>query len=401
MSEPTDLSEPNVMNENDGRRKRIAILGSTGSIGRQTLDVIAWHPDRFEVVALAARNDAPLFRQQVERFKPKLAALTGATHNGWAPDETTMCFGEPALTELATAPDIDLLVVATSGTASLAPTIAALDLGRPVALANKEVLIMGGHLVMDASRASGAPLIPVDSEHSAVWQCLIGEAPHRVQRLILTASGGAFRDLPIDELANVTPEQAVKHPNWSMGPKITVDSATLMNKGLEVLEAAWLFDMRLDDVSILIHRESIVHSLVELVDGSVKAQLSLPDMRLPIQFALSYPDRLPAPTPTLDLARLGTLSFAEVDRERFRCAFLAIEAGKRGDTYPAVMNAADEVAVELFLTGVIRFDQIPSVVEEVVERHVPSRDPSLEEVCESDAWARDAGRRVAGALSAR
>lgn len=381
-------------------RKRIAILGSTGSIGRQTLDVVAWHPDRFEVVALAARSDAPLFRQQVEQFKPKLAALTGASRNGWAPDETRLCFGEPSLVEIATAPDVDVVVVATSGTAGLAPTIAALELGRAVALANKEVLIMAGHLVTEASRRSGAPIIPVDSEHSAVWQCLLGEARHRVRRLILTASGGAFRDLPIGDLSSVTPAQALHHPNWSMGPKITVDSATMMNKGLEVLEAAWLFDVPIEDVSIVIHRESIVHSLIELVDGSVKAQLSLPDMRLPIQFALSYPDRFPAPLPTLDLARLGTLSFAEVDRERFRCAYLAIDAGCLGDSYPTVMNAANEVAVELFLTGVLRFDQIPNVIEEIVERHVPVRDPSLEEVCAADAWARDASRRVALAASA-
>ena len=262
-------------------------------------------------------------------------------------------------------------MVATSGTAGLAPTIAALEHGRSVALANKEVLIMAGHLVTEASRRSAASIIPVDSEHSAIWQCLIGEARHRVKRLILTASGGAFRDLPITELADVTPAQALHHPNWSMGPKITVDSATMMNKGLEVLEAAWLFDVNLDDVSIVIHRESIVHSLIEMVDGSVKAQLSLPDMRLPIQFALSYPDRLPVPLATLDLARLGTLSFAEVDRERFRCAYLAIDAGRLGHSYPTVMNAANEVAVELFLTGMLRFDQIPSLIEDVVERHVP------------------------------
>jgi 1-deoxy-D-xylulose-5-phosphate reductoisomerase len=287
------------------------------------------------------------------------------------------------------------VVVATSGTAGLAPTIAALKMGRAVALANKEVLIMAGHLVTETARQTGAALIPVDSEHSAVWQCLLGEQRHRVQRLILTASGGAFRDLPAEDLKGVTPAQALQHPNWSMGPKITVDSATMMNKGLEVLEASWLFDMRLDDVSVVMHRESIIHSMIEMVDGSLKAQLGVPDMRLPIQFALSYPDRLPTPTPPLDLARLGTLSFAEVDYARFRCLYLAIQAGKRGDSYPSVMNAANEVAVELFLAGGLRFDQIPNVIEDVVERHVPMRTPSLEEVCEADAWARDAGRRVA------
>jgi len=381
-------------------RKRIAILGSTGSIGRQTLEVVAWHPDRFEVVGLAARNDSPLFREQVHQFRPRLAALTAATHDGWTPPETDIAFGVASLTEMATAPDIDVVVAATSGTISLAPTIAALNMGRAVALANKEVLIMAGHLVTEASRQSGAPIIPVDSEHSAVWQCLLGEDRERIQRLILTASGGAFRDLPLADLAHVTPQQALQHPNWQMGPKITVDSATMMNKGLEVLEAAWLFDVPVDNVSVVIHRESIVHSMVELVDGSVKAQLSTPDMRLPIQFALSYPDRLPVPTPPLDLVRLGSLTFADVDRERFKCLYLAIEAGRRGDSYPTVMNAANEVAVELFLTGMLRFDQIPCVVEEIMARHVPARAPSLEDVCAADAWARDAGRRAAAVVMA-
>lgn len=377
-------------------RKRIAILGSTGSIGRQTLDVIAWHPDRFEVAALAARSDAALFREQVGRFRPRLAALTGnGGSDDWAPDGTRMCLGEPALVELATAPDIDLVMVATSGTAGLAPTIAALKLGRPVALANKEVLIMAGHLVTKLAAEHNAPLIPVDSEHSAIWQCLLGEQRHRVLRLILTASGGAFRDLPLGELANVTPAQALQHPNWSMGPKITVDSATMMNKGLEVLEACWLFGMQPDNVSVVIHRESIIHSMIELVDGSVKAQLSLPDMRLPIQFALTYPDRLPAPYTPLDLVRLGTLTFGEVERERFKCLYLAIEAGRLGESYPTVMNAANEVAVELFLAGALRFDQIPCIVEEIMGRHIPVKQPTLEEVCAADLWAREASRRAA------
>ncbi|MCC7370082.1 MAG: 1-deoxy-D-xylulose-5-phosphate reductoisomerase [Chloroflexi bacterium] len=379
-------------------RKRIVILGSTGSIGRQTLDVVAWHPEQFEVVALGARSDAPLFREQVAAFRPKLAALTAgvaAADDTWTPDGTRLCLGDQSLVELATAPDVDLVVVATSGTAGLAPTVAALKLGRPVALANKEVLIMAGHLVTLLAREHNAPLIPVDSEHSAIWQCMLGETRKRVQRLILTASGGAFRDLPLADLPNVTPAQALKHPNWSMGPKITVDSATMMNKGLEVLEACWLFDMQVDDVHVVMHRESIIHSLIELVDGSMKAQMSLPDMRLPIQFALTYPDRLPAPYTPLDLVQLGSLSFGDVAQDRFRCLYLAIEAGRLGDSYPTVMNAANEVAVELFLGGGLRFDRIPCIVEEVMQRHVPIRTPSLEEVCAADAWARDAGRRVA------
>jgi 1-deoxy-D-xylulose-5-phosphate reductoisomerase len=249
--------------------------------------------------------------------------------------------------------------------------------------------------VMRAARAGGAPVVPVDSEHSAIWQCLHGEARERVRRVTLTASGGAFRDLPPEELARVTPRQALRHPNWSMGTKITVDSATLMNKGLEVLEACWLFELPPDRVQIVLHRESIVHSLVEFADGSIKAQLSLPDMRLPIQYALSYPERLAVPCEPLDLARVGTLTFGPVDRERFRCAFLAIEAGRRGGSYPTVLNAANEVAVGLFLNGLLRFDQIPDIVEAVLDRHIPVREPELEAVHEADRWARAAAQRLA------
>jgi len=375
--------------------KRIAILGSTGSVGRQALEVIAWHPDRFTVVGLAARNDSPAFREQVARFKPRLAALSSPGENGWHPAETRGLGGAEGLVELASMPDADLVLVATSGTASLRPTIAALEAGRPVALANKEVLVMAGHLVMRAAQRGGVAVIPVDSEHSAIWQCLRGEAQERVRQVTLTASGGAFRDLPLEELPSVTPAQALHHPNWRMGAKITVDSATLMNKGLEVLEACWLFDLPLERTRIVLHRESIVHSLVEFADGSVKAQLSLPDMRLPIQYALSYPERLAVPSEPLDLARIGSLSFGEVDRRRFRGAFLAIEAARRGASYPAVLNAANEVAVGLFLNGLVRFDQIPEIVEAVLERHVPVREPELEAVCEVDAWARAATHALA------
>jgi len=397
-------------------RKRIAVLGSTGSVGRQALEVAEWHPERFEIVALGARSDAALFREQVGRFRPRLAALTGPVRpagaaggpaepppaglagppdDGWCPPSTRLLRGEDSLTEIATAPDVDLVLVATSGTAGLAPTLAALEMGRPVALANKETLIMAGHLVMRAARRTGAAVIPVDSEHSAVWQCMFGEDPARVRKVILTASGGAFRDLPLDRLADVTPAQALKHPNWSMGPKITVDSATMMNKGLEVLEACWLFDLSVDDIEIVVHRESIIHSLVEFVDGSLKAQLSSPDMRLPIQLALSYPERISTPSARLDLAGLGKLSFEPLDAERFRCAMLAMDAGRRGGTFPTVMNAANEVAVDLFLGGSVTFGQIPALTEAVMERHVPTRDPSLAEVYAADTWARDACRRLA------
>ncbi|HYU20744.1 MAG TPA: 1-deoxy-D-xylulose-5-phosphate reductoisomerase [Chloroflexota bacterium] len=378
--------------------KRLAVLGSTGSIGTQALDVVEWHPDRFQVVGLAARSDSALFRQQVARFKPRLVALTGGGEATWRPNGARVWTGPQGLVEVATAPDVDLVLVATSGTAGLAPTIAALRAGRPVALANKEALIMAGHLVMRAACEGGGPVIPVDSEHSAIWQCLNGEDTGSVRRVTLTASGGAFRDLPLHKLAEVTPQQAVQHPNWSMGAKITVDSATLMNKGLEVIEAHWLFDLPLERIGIVLHRESIVHSLVEFVDGSVKAQLSIPDMRLPIQYALSYPDRLAAPSQPLDLSRIGGLTFSTVDPARFRCAFLAIEAGRRGGSYPAALNAANETAVELFLNGLIRFDQIPEMVEAVLERHVQIRDPDLEVVGEVDRWAREVCHALAPAL---
>ncbi len=379
------------------RPKRIVILGSTGSIGRQALEVIDWHPDCFEVVGLAARGASELFREQIARRRPALAALTepGETLDGALPDGTRLCRGPDGLVELATAPNVDLVLVATSGTAGLAPTLGALRAGRPVALANKEALIMAGHLVMRAAGESGAAVIPVDSEHSAIWQCLRGEGMDWIRRVTLTASGGAFRDFPIAELADVTPEQALRHPNWSMGPKITVDSATLMNKGLEVLEACWLFDLPLDQVGIVLHRESIIHSLVEFVDGSQKAQLAIPDMRLPIQYALGYPDRLPTPSAPLDLIAVGSLTFGEVDSRRFRCAFLALEAGRRGGSFPATLNAANEVAVELFLGGLIRFDQIAELVNAVLERHVPIRDPELCEVLSVDAWARRTCRALA------
>ncbi len=371
-------------------RKRLVILGSTGSIGRQALEVVEWHPERFEVVGLAARRDSSAFRAQVARYAPRLAALYESPASPGDLPHGALGFGEPGLVALATQPDVDLVLVATSGAAGLAPAIGALRAGRPVAMANKEPLIMAGSLIMAAARQGGTAVIPVDSEHSAIWQCLHGESSHAVRRLTLTASGGAFRDVPIERLVEVTPAQALKHPNWSMGPKITVDSATLMNKGLEVLEACWLFDLAIDEVGIMLHRESIVHSLVEFVDGSVKAQLSRPDMRLPIQYALSYPERLATPIEPLDLARLGRLTFADVEPDRFRCAFLAIEAGRRGGTYPAVLNGANEVAVTLFLNGTIRFDQIAALVESVMERHVPTREPDLEGVLAADRWAREA-----------
>jgi 1-deoxy-D-xylulose-5-phosphate reductoisomerase len=369
--------------------KRLSILGCSGSIGRQTLDVVGWHPEEFRVAVLAARSDSPSFRELVWRFRPSLAVAVDGSEAGWQPPETRLRFGEEALIEAAETDAADLVVVATAGRAGLRPTLAALRAGKPVALANKEALVAAGHLVMRAAETPGAAILPVDSEHSGVWQCLLGEAgPGRIRAVTLTASGGALRDMPLVELAEVTPEQALRHPNWQMGPKITIDSATLMNKGLEVLEAACLFRLDLDQVRVVVHRESIVHALVEFTDGSVKAQLACPDMRVPILYALAYPRRLPSPLPSLDLARLGRLSFAPVEWERYPCLELAYSAGRRSGTYPTVLNAANEEATYLFLSGAARFGDIPNLVREALERHIPTRDPDLDGVLQADGWAR-------------
>ena len=369
---------------------RIAVLGSTGSIGRQTLDVIRSLPARFDIVALAAGGNVTLLEEQVREFRPRFVCagreadyLRGRIKDGslaarWAEME-----------EMAADPDVDLVVVATVGAAGLSATLAAVRAGKAVALANKEVLVMAGHIITAEARRSGAELRPVDSEHSAIWQCLWGEAPGTVQRIVLTASGGPFRDMPPEELERVTAEEALKHPNWQMGQKITVDSATLLNKGLECIEARWLFDVPLEQIEVVLHRESIVHSLVEFIDGSVKAQLGVPDMRLPIQCALTYPDRLPnASVPRLDLKLIGSLNFGAPQQRQFPCLGLALEAGRRGGSCPAVLAAADEVTVQHFLAGHIRFLDIPRAIEDALSAHQAREDPSLEEVLAADAWAR-------------
>jgi 1-deoxy-D-xylulose-5-phosphate reductoisomerase len=362
--------------------KRLAVLGSTGSIGRQTLDVVRWHPDEFEIHALVAARPSEAFDAQVREFNPRTTCLTATD-------------GAERLLDIACDADIDLLVVASSGTVGFRPTIAALQAGKPVALANKETLIMAGHLVTEAARASGAPLLPIDSEHSAIWQCLQGEEPYaeRVQRLLLTASGGAFRDRSADSLSDVTPTEALHHPTWSMGPKITIDSATLMNKGLEVIEAHWLFGLPFERIGVVIHHQSVIHSLVEFVDGSVKAQLGLPDMRLPIQYALAHPRRLATPTERLDLAAVGQLTFARVDTAKYPCLGLAYQAGRAAGTCPTVLNAANEEAVARFLASELGFTCIAELIDAALQAHTPVPTPSLEQVLEADAWARDFSRR--------
>ncbi len=369
----------------------VAILGSTGSIGRQTLDVIRSLPDRFRVIALSAGRNVTLLEEQAREFKPRLICSEREAdylRERIGGDRIRAEWAE--MEEMAVHPDVDVVVVGTVGATGLGPSLAAARAGKAIAIANKEVLVMAGQIVTEEARRHGAELRPVDSEHSAIWQCLWGESAESVERLIITASGGALRDLPPDELERVTAEQALRHPNWQMGKKITVDSATLMNKGLECIEARWLFDIPYERIDVLLHRESIVHSLVEFIDGSVKAQLGVPDMRLPIQCALSYPERLPGvDVPRLDLKTIGTLSFGIPTADRYPCLALALEAGRRGGTAPAAMAAADEIAVGHFITGHIGFDDIPRAIEDAVsaDRHVS--DPSLEEVLEADRRARD------------
>jgi 1-deoxy-D-xylulose-5-phosphate reductoisomerase len=371
--------------DGDGSPVGVAVLGSTGSIGTRTLDVIAGHPNRFRVVALAAGRNHRLLDEQVRRFRPSFLWCEGEANGSSDWTELRIL----PMDQIVAQPEVDLVVAGTVGVAGLAATLAALRLGKPVALANKEVLVMAGRVLTDAAKAGGGSLRPVDSEHSAIWQCLWGEQPESVEKIILTASGGAFRDLAPDALARVTPAQALRHPTWEMGRKITVDSATLMNKGLETIEARWLFDVPLERVGVLMHRESIVHSLVEFRDGSVKAQLGEPDMRLPILCALSYPNRLPSSsTPRLDLGRIGALHFAPPELERFPCLALAMEAGRRGATYPAVLVGAGEVAVEGFLAGAIGFLEMAGAVEDALSQHLPCADTDLEAVLAADAWAR-------------
>jgi 1-deoxy-D-xylulose-5-phosphate reductoisomerase len=362
--------------------KRIALLGSTGSIGQQTLEVVRWHPEEFAIAALVASRPSALFDSQVSEFRPRVACLTSTD-------------GVARLVDLATDPGVDLLVVATSGTVGFRPTIAALDSGKPVALANKETLIMAGHLVTSAAARTGASLLPIDSEHSAIWQCLQGEEPYgeRVRRLLLTASGGAFRDRPVAALSDVTPAEALRHPTWNMGPKITIDSATLMNKGLEVIEAHWLFGLGFDAIDVVIHHQSVIHSLVEFVDGSVKAQLGLPDMRLPIQYAMAHPRRLATPVESLNLAVVSQLTFAEVDEAKYPCLALAYAAGRDGGTCPTVLNAANEVAVARFLDNDLAYMDIANLIDAGLQAHTPKPAPALEEVLEADAWAREFARQ--------
>jgi 1-deoxy-D-xylulose-5-phosphate reductoisomerase len=379
--------------------KNISILGSTGSIGQSTLSVVEKFPDRFKVVALAAGNNVDILEKQIRRFRPALAAVVSPLA---AEDLKKRCAGlnvrifsgVEGMIQVAAEEEAQITVSAIVGTAGLVPTLAAIRAGKTIALANKEVLVTAGELVMAECKSRGVKLLPVDSEHSAIFQCLHAGENKDIRKLILTASGGPFRSFSKKDLAKATLAQALKHPNWSMGRKITIDSATLMNKGLEVIEARWLFDMEPERIKVLVHPQSIVHSMVEYADGAVVAQLGMPDMKGPIAYALSYPGRLDKVSPALDLAAVGTLTFEEPDLERFPCLAYAFRALEAGGSMPAALSAANEVAVKYFLDGKIGYTDIARVIKATMDAHTPSPIRTVEDALKADLWARQEAEKV-------
>lgn len=376
----------------------ISILGATGSIGTQTLDILREHPTEFKLLAISVGRNLDLARKMIVEFQPELVSVQDyhdcQTLKGEFP-QTKFTFGEEGLVEVAVYPKTDILVNAVLGSVGLNPTLQAIESGKTIAIANKETLVTAGHIVMKAAEKNGVALLPVDSEHSAIFQCLQGEKEKNIERLILTASGGSFRDRSRKDLEGVTISDALNHPNWSMGAKITIDSATMMNKGLEVIEAHWLYNIPYENIDVLLHKESIIHSMVEFHDSSIMAQLGTPDMRVPIQYALSYPDRLHLPSSKrLNLAEIGKLHFQEMDLERFRCLKFAYEAGKIGGTMPTVLNAANEVAVAAFLEKKIQFLQIEDLIEKALSSHQWIDNPSLSVIQEVDKETRQLVRSL-------
>jgi len=373
-------------------QKRIAILGSSGSIGQQTLEVISQFPKEFTPTYLTVNNNAKVLLAQIQRYKPKgvvvLDEKIGKELRKSVNSATEVLYGMEGLLEIVQREDVDIVVSSLVGFAGLEPTIKAIEAKKKIALANKETLVVAGEIIMPLVDKYKVDLLPVDSEHSAIFQCLVGELSNKVSKIILTASGGPFRTKSKEELLKVTLEQALQHPNWKMGNKITIDSATLMNKGLEVIEAHWLFGIPADRIDVVIHPQSIIHSMVEFVDGSVKAQLGIPDMKIPIQYALTYPSRSASKFPRVHFPTLGEMTFFEPDRERFPCLQLAFDALKEGGTIPAVMNAANEVAVAKFLKNEISFMDIPDIIGNAMKKHSKKANPSLEEIVEADRETR-------------
>ncbi|MDD2318495.1 MAG: 1-deoxy-D-xylulose-5-phosphate reductoisomerase [Geobacteraceae bacterium] len=381
--------------------KKLSVLGSTGSIGVSTLEIVAAHRDKFEIVALTGGNNLQLLKKQIEEFSPQVAAVISEQSarelRSMLPGvKTEILHGVPGMIAAATAADATMVVAAIVGAAGLVPTVAAIKAGKDIALANKETLVTAGHLIMDMVKEQGVRLFPVDSEHSAIFQSLEGHRSDDVSRIILTASGGPFFQYPLDKLREVSIADALNHPNWSMGRKITIDSATMMNKGLEVIEAKWLFDLPVEKISVVIHPQSIIHSLVEYVDGCVIAQLGIPDMKAPIAYALTYPERVETGVRGLDLTAIASLNFFQPDLERFPALQLAFRAAGEGESMPAVMNAANEVAVDAFLSGKIKFTDIAMLIEKTMDAHNAHTLNSIDEVLSADLWGRKKTRELIG-----
>ncbi len=377
--------------------KELIILGSTGSIGRQTLDVVRKHQDAFKIIGLSAHQNVDLLAEQINEFKPKAVVVSDRKYvqklRNLLKKDVDILDGKDALTKLVLF-DADLVLNALVGSAGLESTIAVIKTGKTLALANKESMVIGGEIINRLLLKNGGVIIPVDSEHSAICQCLLGEKTQEINKVILTASGGPFRGKRSSELRRVTVEEALAHPKWNMGKKISIDSATLMNKGLEIIEAHYLFNLSYDDIEVVIHPQSVIHSMVEFVDGSIKAHMGPTDMRIPIQYALSYPERLPSPIPMLNLLTVDKLTFEEPDSVNFPCLRCAVEAGKKGKTYPAVLNAANEEAVAAFLNGEIAFLTIPEVVDKVLSKHKPVEPVELSVLKEAESWARNQASEI-------
>lgn len=376
--------------------KNVAILGSTGSIGRNALKVISGFGDKFTVFGLSTNRNVQLLDEQIGQFRPKMAVIYDEDcfkKFPKTPDLEILC-GNEGLKKLSSHPRVDLVINALVGSAGLLPSLEAVEAGKTLAIANKESLVMAGEILMSKAKEKGAQILPIDSEHSAIKQCLLSGKNNEVKRLILTASGGPFLEKNKSDLEGITVEQALSHPTWEMGKKITIDSATLMNKGLEVIEAHWLFGVPADQIQVLIHPQSIIHSMVEFVDGSVMAQLSVPDMKLPIQYALFYPDRITSNNTRLDLTKIGQLTFLEPDMEKFPCLELAYQALKTGGTAPAVLNAANEIAVNAFLEHQIPFTQIEKVVGETLNQHQIKSSQKLDDILKADSWAKTVAKEL-------
>ena len=373
--------------------KKISILGSTGSIGVSTLDVVERNPEKFQIFAMSAGSNVELFAEQIRKFKPQIAALFDSKKVSLLKEKISdldveVLSGEKGMVSVATHPEVDVVVSGVVGSAGLLPAIHALQAGKNLALANKETLVIAGELVLKEAEKTNSQIIPIDSEHSAIFQALNGEKQERIKKIILTASGGPFRTYSLDQMENIKVKDALNHPNWDMGSKITIDSSTMMNKGLEYIEAKWLFGIE-TPVEIIVHAQSIIHSMIEFVDTSIMAQLGIPDMRVPIAYALSYPDRFECDLPSLDLATMGNLTFEAPDFERFPCLQLAIDAMDIGKTMPAVLNAANEIAVQAFLDELIPYKDIAELIRMVMQNHSPSPLNELQDVLDADQWARE------------